>query len=117
MVVKTDKTGQTLIVKIEGDLDLNTAPAFREAVEEKLAYYENLKNIVVDFSEVTFLDSSGLGVLLGRFKHITQIGGKMGLVGVKSQLIKVLELSGILRIMELFDTKDEAIQRLEGRKL
>lgn len=108
----TEKHGNTLLVKIAGDLDLQTSPSFRTVVESELERYPYLRNLLLDFQETTFIDSSGLGVILGRFKQISQKGGKLSAVSVPNQLSKLFELSGLMRIMEIFPSVDEAMTKL-----
>lgn len=108
----TEKHGNTLLVRIAGDLDLQTSPQFRTIVEHELEHYPYLKNLLLDFHETTFVDSSGLGVILGRFKQVSQKGGKLSAVRVPSQLTKLFELSGLMKIMEIFPSMDDAMAKL-----
>ena len=95
-------------------LDLSTSPRFREKVEEELNYDPSIKHLVLDLQDTTFIDSSGLGVILGRFKRISAQGGKLLAVRVPSHLVKVFELSGLLRIMEICPTPEDAQKSLLG---
>ncbi|MGE5558007.1 MAG: anti-sigma factor antagonist [Bacillota bacterium] len=110
--VDLEKVGQILIVGIDGELDLKTAPVFKQKVEEKMGQHENIRHIMVDFAGVPFMDSSGLGVLLFRFKQIQQLGGKMVLVNVKPHLMKMF--SGFFRIMEIYPDRAEGLKALGG---
>ncbi len=114
LLLSTEKKGNHLLVKIGGELDLSTSPRFREKVEEELNYDPSIKHLVLDLQDTTFIDSSGLGVILGRFKRISAQGGKLLAVRVPSHLVKVFELSGLLRIMEICPTPEDAQKSLLG---
>lgn len=112
MHLSTEKIGQTLVVKISGELDLSTSPLFREQIELKLEEDPNLRYLILDLSETSFIDSSGLGAILGRFKKITQKGGKLSFIQVPSNLCKLFELSGLMRIMEIHPSLEAALDNL-----
>jgi len=98
-----------LWVQVAGDVDLSAAPRFRTELDKNLDQ-SKLRHLVLDFSQVTFIDSSGLGVILGRYKRLTEIGGDITVVGVNAQIGKILELSGLSRIMEIKRDDDSQCQ-------
>ena len=75
MTIDLTRSGSTLVVKVHGELDLSTSPVFRDKIEAELARDENIRHLVLDLEDVSFIDSSGLGAVLGRFKA-SQRGGK-----------------------------------------
>jgi len=99
MKIRIESIGTTLVVKINGEIDHHTAPELREAMDKELAL-KNITNIVLDFDEVSFMDSSGIGMIVGRYKQVAARGGKMMIIRVKPQVDKVLEISGLKKIME-----------------
>lgn len=103
----------SLIVKIIGDFDLVIAKEFREQVD-RLLMDRPVNNLILDATEISFIDSSGLGAILGRYKIIQQKGGRMSIFGVKSSVFRVLELSGILKIIPIFTTEAMALERKEA---
>jgi len=88
-----------LVVAIYGDVDLSITDSLREDVDGALENY-GVGHLIFDLSQVDFVDSSGLGVILGRYKKLAAKGGKVYLAGARSQVKKVLELSGLLRLMD-----------------
>lgn len=108
MQLDTSFKGHTLLVHLSGDLDLNVTDKLREALDKKLDELP-VTNLVLDLSGVNFIDSSGLGVLLGRYKRVSKAGGKVILAGAKPHVRNVLELSGLLRIMEEYPSIDDAL--------
>jgi stage II sporulation protein AA (anti-sigma F factor antagonist) len=107
--ITTEIKQRTLIVRVEGELDMHVADMFRTTVEEALDK-NGVKNLILSLADVTFIDSSGLGVILGRYKRISQQGGKMSAVQLQPQVEKIFELSGLLRIMKLYPTELQALQ-------
>jgi len=111
MELQSSLEGQTMVVDLHGDLDLNIADKLREALDKKLDETPAL-NLLLDLSNVTFIDSSGLAVLLGRYKRVSKSGGKVILTGAKPHVRNVLELSGLLRIMEEYPSAGEALAKI-----
>lgn len=99
MDIKLENIGTTLVVKIEGEIDHHTAPMLREKVDRELNS-KNIVNLVLDFDGVSFMDSSGIGVIAGRYKEIHARGGKVMIIRVKPQVDKILELSGMKTLLE-----------------
>lgn len=99
-----------LLARPRGELDLGVADALREALEGALG--ENaVRHLVINLARVSFIDSSGLGVILGRYKRLAGAGGRVSLVGAQPQVRRILELSGLLRIMSEYASEEEAIAR------
>ena len=102
---------KTLIVRACGELDLVVADKFRNQVDESLE--KNCSdNIILNLDGVSFIDSSGLGVILGRYKKITMRGGRMAIVGAPAQVKRILELSGVLRITSVYEDENQALQAM-----
>jgi len=108
MRLESEAVGTFLVVRLAGEFDAAGVEAFRQAVEEGLGAGE-LKSLVVDLRGVTFLDSSALGALLGRFRRLSQIGGSMRLLNPSLTVKPILELSGIYRIMPVFESEVRAL--------
>lgn len=106
--------GTILLVRLDGELDLNTAPQFRTAVEETLGRSPRLLHLVLDLTGVSFVDSSGLGAILGRYRQFAGQGGRVLVVGLQPSVRRLFELSGLFRVMEAAATYEEAKARLKG---
>lgn len=104
---------ESLIVKISGDLDLVVAKEFRE-VTDKVLGDRPVKNLVLDIERVNFIDSSGLGAILGRYKIMQQRKGKMSIFGAKPAVYRILDLSGILKIIPVFKSGEGIIRKREA---
>lgn len=110
MLIETERIGPNLIVQVDGELDLETSPVFREKVESKLNQYEMIKHLILDLQKVSFIDSSGLGAILGRFKRLSQQGGRVSAVNVSPQVRRIFELSGLLKIMKIYGDRQQALK-------
>ncbi|MBE3584641.1 anti-anti-sigma regulatory factor, SpoIIAA [Desulfofundulus australicus DSM 11792] len=100
----------TLIVRPQGELDLGVADLLRHTLEDYLNRY-NVRHLVLNLSRVTFIDSSCLGVILGRYKRLAREGGKVSLVGLQPHVHRICELSGLFQVMGEYSTEEEAIAR------
>lgn len=99
MEIKTECIGTTLVIKLEGELDHHSAAELKEEADRAISM-RNIVNLVLDFDGVTFMDSSGIGVIIGRYKQIKARGGRVMIIRVKPHVDKILEISGLKQIME-----------------
>ena len=99
------------VVRVAGEVDVYTAPALRRFLEEQIL--RGCRDLVVDLSEVTFLDSTGLGVLVGRLRQMRMKGGQLRLAGPADRVVKVLAITGLDRVFDIAPTL-EAIDRTDG---
>lgn len=103
--------GNTLVVAIVGELDHHSAEYVRQKLDGELLKSSN-KNIIFDFSKLTFMDSSGIGVVMGRYKLIQNINGKAAISNAQNAIKKILEMSGILKFIPIYDNIDLAIKAI-----
>ncbi|MDD3654531.1 MAG: anti-sigma F factor antagonist [Desulfotomaculaceae bacterium] len=101
----------TLIVRLSGDMDLGKADYLRNSLEAVLDQ-QQVNNLIFNLAQVTFLDSSILGVLLGRYKRISKKGGKVCIVEPQPQVRRILEMSGLFQVMEEFPGEDIALKNI-----
>lgn len=95
-----DVHDNTVWAKISGEVDMQIAPLWRDALDRELCE-TFARNLTFDFSEVSFIDSSGLGVLLGRYKKVSSRGGRVKILGANRQVYRILALSGFAGLMEI----------------
>jgi len=107
MQIDTMTYGDTLVVRLNGELDHHTAELVRQRVETELD--RGYRHLVMNFEGLAFMDSSGLGVILGRYKRVTAGGGAMALCAVNDQLMKLFELSGLMKILRMYPSESEAL--------
>jgi anti-sigma B factor antagonist len=107
LVVQVDQRDGWAVVRASGDLDLTTAPRLREAVVGVVVGGQPL--VVLDLQAVDFIDSTGLGVLVGLLKRTRSQGGDLRLVSTRPSLRKVLELTALDRALPLAAGVEQAI--------
>lgn len=110
--MEMEKHRDTLIVRLHGELDHHTADSVRLQLDEEIAR-GRCKDLIFSLNSLQFMDSSGLGVILGRYKLIKQKGGRMAICDVTPPVYRLFEMSGLFKIMPVFDTEDAALSELE----
>ncbi|MBP0724289.1 anti-sigma F factor antagonist [Bacillus sp. RG28] len=89
-----------LCVRLAGELDHHTAEDLRLQVNEVLEK-ESIQHILLNLEQLTFMDSSGLGVILGRYKVIRNKGGEMVVCSISPSIKRLLDMSGLFKIVHL----------------
>lgn len=107
------RQGRLLIVTPLCDLDHRCADKIREAADREIDRGK-IQNLLFDFSYLHFMDSSGIGVIMGRYKKISYQGGKIACCGAGAEIERILELSGLYRILPKYPDLESAIRALEG---
>ncbi|HYF80119.1 MAG TPA: anti-sigma factor antagonist [Symbiobacteriaceae bacterium] len=100
--------GASLVTRLTGELDLVAAAEFRRLADDLLDR-RKVRHLVVNLERVTFLDSSFLGALLGRYKRLRMEGGRMVLVGTPPTVRPTLEAAGIYAILREFRSESDAL--------
>jgi anti-sigma B factor antagonist len=99
--------GDRTVVHLGGEIDVYTAPLVREKLDEQIQ--AGRTDLVVDLTEVSFLDSTGLGVLVGRLKLARTRGGSMRLVGTDDRVLKVFSITGLDKVFEIHADVESAL--------
>ncbi len=92
-----------LVIKISGELDSSKTFMYKERIHVYMREY-GPRYIVWDFKDLTFIDSAGIGLILGRFNEIERVKGLMGLIGLNSYSRKVIQISGLFSIMKEYSS-------------
>lgn len=111
MKIVTQIKHGVLVARIEGELDVHSAEQLRAVLDEALDE-SRVNKMLLNLNGVSFIDSSGLGVILGRYKRISHSGGKLLFSNVKPQVDKILEVSGLLKVIPKFDSELKALESL-----
>lgn len=94
------KTDKLLVVKILEEIDHHTTEKMRRKIDDEITRYMP-REVIFDFDKVTFMDSAGIGMIIGRYKLIKMLGGNLEIKNVKKSIKKVMEMSGITKIIKL----------------
>jgi anti-sigma B factor antagonist len=107
LTLTTREADGKTIVAVGGEIDVYTAPKLRDKLSELVA--TGSYDIVVDMHEVEFLDSTGLGVLVGGLKKVRAHDGSLRLVCNQDRLLKIFRITGLAKVFVIHETADEAL--------
>ncbi len=106
--IEVDEARQPfVVVAVRGEVDIATAPKLREKLVELASH--GAQKVVVDLEGVDFLDSTGLGVLIGGMKRLRGLDGDLTLVCTQPRILKVFEITGLNRAFTIHETVDAAV--------
>lgn len=100
MSIEFENTGEVLTARLSGEIDHHSAKSMREKIDSSIMV--NMPTLLVlDFSGVSFMDSSGIGLVMGRYKLLSKSGAEMLITGMSPNIYKVMKLSGIEKLARL----------------
>lgn len=102
------------VVEVAGELDLHSAPQLRAELVRAVENNASPPRVVVDLSGVTFLDSTGVGVLVGALKRARQANGSLHFCGAQPRVRRVFEITGLIGALPLFSTRGEALDAFDS---
>lgn len=94
------ESGSTLTIKLKGELDHHSADETRALIDNKLNK-EIYNKIIIDFKNLDFIDSSGIGFIIGRYKVIRKRNGEIEIINASKKVKKILDMSGIGKIISI----------------
>ena len=111
--IKTEQLrDDAYVISLAGEVDLYTAPEFKQQLLDVIG--KGGKDVVVDFSDTTFIDSTTLGVLVGGVKRLRTNEGQLSLVCSDRNITKIFEITGLDRVFTIYPTRDEAVAKLDS---
>lgn len=105
--VVVTSTGRWALVSVTGELDVATAPRLRQEAVRLVSGGQ--VDVILDLGGVDFLDSTGLGVIIGILKRVRSHGGELVVVGLAPRVRKVFEMTRVIEILPTFDTVEHAV--------
>jgi anti-sigma B factor antagonist len=105
--VASRQSGDLTVIEVKGEIDVYTAPVLREEITS-LVDSEHT-SIVVDLTQVSFMDSTGLGVLVGALKRVRTLGGDLSLVINEEKILKVFRITALTQVFTIHSSLDEAL--------
>jgi anti-sigma B factor antagonist len=109
--IKTERLdGDAYVISLSGEVDLYTAPEFKQQLLDVIG--QGGKEVVVDFTDTTFIDSTTLGVLVGGVKRLRPNGGRLSLVCGDRNITKIFEITGLNKVFEIYETRDAAVDSI-----
>ena len=107
LTLSTHEAGGTTVVAVGGEIDVYTAPRLRDKFTELVA--AGSYDIIVDMQNVEFLDSTGLGVLVGGLKKVRAHDGSLDLVCTQDRLLKIFRITGLAKVFVIHDSAEAAL--------
>ena len=100
-----------LVVELSGELDSSVTPGLRREVED--AYCQaRARDLIFDLKGVTFLDSSAIGLILGRYRLVHAFGGRVAVAGVDRTTDRIFQAAGLYRLVEKYESAEEAAKAI-----
>lgn len=100
MQTEYKKEDKSLTLRITEELDHHTVEKIRRKADYEIERYIPRK-VILDFNQVSFMDSAGIGLILGRYKNVNVLGGKLEVINVNEQVIKILNMSGLSKLIDI----------------
>lgn len=108
MNVKQEKCNDVAICALEGEININNSPDLRKVFDEFIK--RNEKKVLIDFTNVTYIDSSGLATLIEMLQRMKKIGGRMRFSNMDQKVKNIFEITKLHKLFEIFDNRESAIQ-------
>lgn len=105
--IKSEHDGDAIVYRLRGSLDLSTSPSLRAALVE--AANEGKHDIIVDLSHLEFLDSTGLGAIIGGHRRALENGGRVRLIVNDGPIQRLLTITGLMGILSVYGSLDAAL--------
>lgn len=111
MDIEFEMNENTLVIRLSGEIDHHTCVEVREKIDREYQK-KRAKNMLFDFENIQFMDSSGIGLLMTRYRNVAICGGSIALYNISPKVDKLLEISGIYKLMKPYADKDHALKSL-----
>lgn len=112
MNVELEKQSDIFIVKIKGEIDHHSAEIIKQSIDNGIMFHK-CRHIVFDFCGVKFMDSSGIGMIIGRYKKVAAVNGIVAASGLNDDLLKLFNVTGIYKIIKVCDSIHNAVKYIE----
>lgn len=96
------KENRTLILRIDGEIDHHSCEQIKKEADYEIQKRAP-KKLVFDFKNVNFMDSSGIGLIIGRYKYLLRISGETEIINVNKEVKRILDMSGIFKIIPIYE--------------
>lgn len=106
-MLRTIRDGDKLLVGLDGELDHCCAQSVRRELDSLLGDC-TIRHLILDFSGMPFMDSSGIGVILGRYRLLRERGGTVSVIHMNAQVGRIFQMAGMNKVIKQLDAKQEA---------
>lgn len=109
--VVLESIGGFSLIGLSGEVDVYSAPKLRETIKDLVD--DGKYNIVVDLEKVAFLDSTGLGVLVGGLKRVKHHNGELGIICGQEKILRIFRITGLTKVFPIYRSRDELLAQAE----
>jgi len=109
--IDLERVGSFSLIDLSGEVDVYSAHKLREAIKELVDGGDY--NIVVDLERVAFLDSTGLGVLVGGLKRVKHHDGELGIICNQEKILRIFRITGLTKVFPIYRSRDELLANVE----
>jgi anti-sigma B factor antagonist len=107
MEINRRESGEIIIFDINGEIDLYNAPEIKDKIKDEMN--KNKVNIIINLDKVSYIDSSGIGVLISSLSNLKKVGGALKLINVYASVRKVFELTKLTSFFDIYDSEADAL--------
>jgi len=107
MNIKQEKQDDKIIFTLDGEINISTSPQLRKAFNATIE--DGLKKVLVDFSGVSYIDSSGLATFIEILQRLKKAGGRLHLSNMNEKVKNVFEITKLIKLFNIYDNNQEAI--------
>lgn len=108
MKVRQEKINDIVVCVPEGEININTSPELRKIFEGIIK--NNDKKVLINFTAVSYIDSSGLATLIEMLQRLKGIGGRMRFSNIDQKIKNLFEITKLSKLFDIFDTQDSAVR-------
>ncbi len=106
MSIKVKTEQSFLVVNLEGEIDHHNASKIRLELDKKISETDK-KKLILNFEDVSFMDSSGIGLIIGRYKIMKNLKGEIYATNLSKELYRIFDISGLFRLIKHYDTVEQ----------
>lgn len=111
MISEYTNANKTLTIKLTEEIDQHQVDKMRRDIDNEIERY-NPRKVIFDFSNISFMDSSGIGMVLGRYKLTKMLNGDFEIINVNSRMRKIFDMSGVARIIKIKNMEEDNNERV-----
>jgi len=109
----TEEKDGYLLCSVKGEIDLYNARQLKDKVADVLEDVDDPKLLVLDIQDVKYIDSTGLGILIGIKRRITESGGKLVLVLSEQRILQLFNITGLTNVFPIANDREEAVRKIQ----
>jgi len=108
--IVTKEVKKAHIIEVQGEIDVYTSPRVKETINELIE--KEQYNLIINLEDVRYIDSTGLGVLIGALKKVREHNGSINLICTNPQIKKIFNITGLVKIFGIYKNQEEAISSI-----